>query len=85
MRHAFIIPNPRASARLFQPTIRRRRNHRLNKDVPYSLLECPGKYTVQVATFRGNAVIRQNDIQDIEEGREQMKSNWPLPPRKRTT
>jgi hypothetical protein len=44
----------------------------LNKGVPFSLLDCPGKYTVQVATFRGNAVIKQDEIRDIEEGRKKM-------------
>lgn len=30
-----------------------------NEPVEYSLLNCPGKYTLQVATFRGKSEIRQ--------------------------
>jgi hypothetical protein len=43
----------------------------LNKGVPYSLLDCPGKFTVQVATFKGKVIIKmQEEIREIEEGRE---------------
>ena len=45
----------------------------LNKGVPYSLLDCPGKYTVQVATFKGQVIIKQDEIKAIQEGKE-MKS-----------
>jgi len=44
----------------------------LNKDVPYSLLDCPGRYTVKVATFKGAEVIEKSHIQAIEDGREKM-------------
>jgi len=39
-----------------------------NKPAEYSLLECPGKYTVQVATFRGKSEIRQDKVRAIEKG-----------------
>ena len=74
MRHAFIIPNPMLPPDYFNQQTVDEETVALNKGVPNSLLECPGKYTVQIATFRGNAVIRQNDIQDIEDGRKEMKS-----------
>ncbi|HTQ38249.1 MAG TPA: hypothetical protein VMJ32_04440 [Pirellulales bacterium] len=41
----------------------------LNKDVPNSLLDCPGKYSIQIATFSGNAVIDQRKIEDVEKGK----------------
>ena len=41
---------------------------RMNKDVPHSLLDCPGKYTVRVATFRGNVIIDQRKVEEIEKG-----------------
>ncbi len=44
----------------------------LNRGVPYDLLDCPGKFTVQVATFKGKVIIKQEEIHDIEEGREAM-------------
>jgi len=37
----------------------------MNKGVKYSLLNCPGKFSVRVATFRGNVVIDQAKIQEI--------------------
>lgn len=38
----------------------------LNKGVKYSLLSNPGKYTVRVASFRGQVVIDQRKIHEIE-------------------
>lgn len=74
MRHAFIAPNPLLPPEYFNQRGLDEETIALNKDVPYSLLECPGKYTVQVATFKGNAVIRQSDIRDIQEGKTEMKN-----------
>jgi hypothetical protein len=74
MRHAFIIPNPLLPPDYFNQQTIDDETIALNKGVPHSLLECPGRYTVQVASFKGNAVIRQSDIRDIEDGHKQMKS-----------
>ncbi len=74
MRHAFIVPNPLLPPDYFNQGGLDEETIALNKGVPYSLLECPGRYTVQVATFKGNSVIRQADIRDIEDGRKEMKS-----------
>ena len=41
----------------------------INKDSPYSLLRNPRRYTVQIATFTGRAVMKPEDIQAIETGR----------------
>lgn len=38
---------------------------RINKDRPYSLLKNPGLYTVQIATFTGKVVIKQDEIKKI--------------------
>ena len=70
MSHAFITRNPLLPEDYFvtkglDPDV-----IALNKGVPYSLLDCPGKFTVQVATFKGKVVIKQEEIHDIEEGRE---------------
>src|SRR5262249_37481793 len=53
LAQAFMAPNPLLPHEFFA-------NHGvdkfvldLNKDVPNSLLDCPGKYTVCIATFRG--------------------------------
>ena len=75
MGHAFITTNP-----LLPPEFFDQKNRvddlilALNKGVPYSLLDCPGKFTVQVATFKGNVIIKQDEIQAIENGQKEMKS-----------
>jgi hypothetical protein len=74
MRHAFVIPNPMLPPDFFNQRTIDEETIALNKDVPHSLLECPGRYTVQIATFRGTAVIKQTEINDIEEGQKEMGS-----------
>jgi len=71
LAHAFITRNPLLPEDYFAPkggldelVVR------MNKNVKYSLLDCPGKYTVQVAHFTGEVIIRQNEIQAIESGAE---------------
>jgi len=44
----------------------------LNKDLEYSLLKCPGKYTVQVATFKGQVFINPKDIKDVKDGKKKI-------------
>jgi hypothetical protein len=78
MRHAFMVPNPALPAEYFNQKAIDEETVALNKGVPYSLLECPGKYTVQIATFKGTAVIKQTDIRDIQEGRKEMGSQLAL-------
>lgn len=75
MGHAFIVPNPLlppeffASKRGLDADVLA-----MNEGVPFSLLDCPGKYTVQVATFKGRVIIKQDEIREIEEGRKEMDS-----------
>jgi hypothetical protein len=74
MGHAFVTANPLLPPDYFKPRGIDPVVVALNKDVPYSLLDCPGKYSVQVATFKGQVIIQQKDIQDIESGRKEMES-----------
>lgn len=75
MSHAFIVPNPLLPSEYFAP-----KNGvdplvlDMNKNAEFSLLDCPGKYTVQVATFKGNVIIKQDEIQAIKNGDKEMKS-----------
>ena len=75
MNHAFIVPNPLLPPEYFNqkhgidPDVLA-----LNEGVPYSLLDCPGKFTVQVATFKGTVIIKQEEIKEIEEGGKPMDS-----------
>ncbi|MCL2346643.1 MAG: hypothetical protein FWC50_00125 [Planctomycetaceae bacterium] len=39
----------------------------LNSDTDYSLLRCPGKYTMQVAEFFGNTTMMQDQVKKLEE------------------
>jgi hypothetical protein len=72
MRHAFITTNPMLPPEYFNTPGVDEETLALNKGVPYSLLECPGRYTVKVATFTGSAVIKADEIRAIEEGRKEM-------------
>ena len=68
MGRAFLTKNPlvtqqemaSASANYLDPKV-----VGFNKNVKYSLLDCPGKYSVQIATFRGFRTINQNEIEKI--------------------
>jgi len=69
MGHAFVTTNPLLPAEYFAPKGVDKLVLRMNKDVEYSLLDCPGKYTIQVATFKGSVVIKQDEIHAIENGK----------------
>ncbi|MEN6404983.1 MAG: hypothetical protein ABFC77_00775 [Thermoguttaceae bacterium] len=75
MGHAFLVPNPMLPSDYFaQRNVVDSVVVEMNKNAEFSLLECPGRYTVQVATFRGEVVIKQEDIRAIQEGRKTMRS-----------
>ena len=40
---------------------------RMNRGVKFSLLDCPGKYTLRVATFRGNVILDQKKVKEVQE------------------
>ncbi|MGA2033639.1 MAG: hypothetical protein ABSG68_15400, partial [Thermoguttaceae bacterium] len=68
--HAFITTNPLLHADYYVPkggidelVLR------MNKGVTHSLLDCQGRYTVQVARFSGSVIIDQRKIQEIENGK----------------
>lgn len=65
MGHAFMIPNPLLGKEYFTSAGIDPLVVRMNQDVKHSLLDCKGKYTVQVATFKGQVVINQSEIKAI--------------------
>ncbi|MBU4401081.1 MAG: hypothetical protein KKE86_17345, partial [Planctomycetes bacterium] len=73
MGHAFVTTNPLLPPDYFVPKGIDPAIVALNKDVPYGLLDCPGKYTVQVATFKGKVVLKQSEIREIENGKAELK------------
>ncbi|GHT22691.1 hypothetical protein FACS189419_05600 [Planctomycetales bacterium] len=46
----------------------------ININRPYTLLRNPYRYTVRIATFSGRTIIRQDEIEAIENGRKQFSS-----------
>jgi len=77
MGHAMLLTNPTLPAEYFK-----RKNVddfilKMNRGVRYSLLKCPGKYSVRVATFRGKSTISPLEIQQ-----QQQKLDWHIKNRK---
>ncbi len=68
MGTAFACPNPLLPPEYFAPKGIDSFVLKMNKGVENSLLQCKGKYSVRVATFRGNIVLDQRKVQEIEQG-----------------
>ncbi len=68
MRHAFVTRNPMLPANFFAPKGLDKLVVSMNKGVKHSLLACPGRYSLRIATFRGNVIIDQKQIAEIERG-----------------
>ena len=61
--NAFLLPNPLLPKEYFEAHSIDQFVIDLNRKVrKHSLLDCPGKYSVRVATFRGKTVINSNQI-----------------------
>ncbi|QDU76978.1 hypothetical protein Pan97_40370 [Bremerella volcania] len=67
MGNAFVTRNPLLPEEYFRPKGMDELVLKMNKDNQYSLLNCPGKYTVRVATFRGAVELDQKKIDEIEQ------------------
>ena len=69
--NAFLVTNPLLPREYFVPTgldpFIFEMNERV-RPIKYSLLKCPGKYSVKVATFTGNVVFDPKKINSIEKG-----------------
>ncbi len=74
MGHAFITTNPLLPKEYFAPKGVDHFVVRLNDGLEYSLLNCPGKYSIRVAHFTGAAEIKPDKVKEIKEGRAQLKS-----------
>ncbi len=64
--HAFMVTNPLLPREYFVPQGPDRLTLEMNQDVEYSLLKCPGKFTVKVATFTGRVIVDQQKIRELE-------------------
>ena len=74
MRHALVVTNPLLPREYFAAKGVDKFVQDMNKDVPYSLLDCPGKYSVKVATFTGAAEIDPLKIREMEQKKDGFKS-----------
>jgi hypothetical protein len=62
MHMAFVIPNPLLPEDFFTRAQVDDFVLEMNADVTHSLLDCPGRYTVRVATFTGSGTFDQQAI-----------------------
>jgi hypothetical protein len=74
MGGAFIITNPLLPNDYFVPKGIDRFVQQMNEGVPHSLLDCRGKFTVRVATFKGHAIILDEKVQQAIARGEEPKS-----------
>jgi hypothetical protein len=63
MGNAFVTRNPLLPREYFVPDGLDPLVERMNRDVEYSLLKNPGKYTVKIATFRGATTMQLDQIE----------------------
>ena len=69
MGHAFIATNPLLPPEFFATKGVDKLVLEMNKDVPNSLLDNKGQYTVKVATFTGAVLLDQKKIEEVEHGK----------------
>ena len=61
MGHAFVTTNPMLGAEFFAPGGVDELTLKANDGVKHCLLDCPGKYTVRVATFSARGIVAKNE------------------------
>lgn len=64
MANSFVVTNPILPPEYFVPKGVDKLVVEMNDAVPHSLLDCPGQYTVKVATFTGHSIILDKKKQD---------------------
>jgi hypothetical protein len=69
MGNAFLASNPILPPEFFTAAGVDKLVLDMNKEVPNSLLGCPGKFTIKVATFTGSSVIDQRKIREVSQGK----------------
>jgi hypothetical protein len=68
MGNAFVVTNPLLPPEYFNSAGLTKLVLEMNKEVPHSLLDCPGKHTVRVARFTGTSVIDQRKVRETMSG-----------------
>jgi hypothetical protein len=75
LKHAIVVTNPLLPREYFASKGVDKFVLELNREVQksgegYSLLDCPGKYSIQVATFTGSSIIDQKKVAAVEGGKQ---------------
>ncbi len=65
--HAFVTTNPLLPPEYYSPKGVDRLVLEMNSDLKFSLLNCPGTYTVRVASFKGGGFLGQRKIDELDE------------------
>ena len=65
---AFLCTNPLLPKEYFQNATLSKVVVEMNSQADHSLLTCPGKYSVKVATFSGSTLIDQKKIKQVSKG-----------------
>ncbi len=79
MGSAFLMPNPLLPSDFFENRSLDDVLVKLNKGNRYNLIQCPGRYSVKVATFKGDQTFSKNEIVKKQaEYRELIESGKPL-------
>ena len=71
---AFMTVNPLLPPEYFRPKGVDPMIERMNQPLEHSLLKCPGKFTVKVATFGGTMVSLPSEVEKIEKGEKKLTS-----------
>lgn len=74
MGSAFLTRNPLLPDDQPGPAVVDKFVYEMNRHVQYSLLDCPARYTVKVATFTGKSVVDPREIRAIQRGEQQLDS-----------
>ncbi len=67
LSQAFVTRNPLLPQEYFTPAGIDSFVEEMNRGVQYSLLDCPTRYSVKVATFRGSVIIDPKQVKEVEE------------------
>lgn len=78
MGHAFLTRNPLVPKEYFTPPGVDEDVAKWNEGIEYSLLNCPGKYSVKVATFRGRSSLKAANFGEVDKSVRQARADDPL-------
>ncbi len=78
MSHAFLTRNPLLPKEYFVPQGVDDDIAKWNEKLEYSLMKCPGKFSIRVATFRGRSSLRKATDEIKEEGIRKATNDEPL-------